>query len=102
MPDQPGSYDFIYVHTDIPEGMTIHEWHEQRAAERAAQRELERAARRRAHTGAADRAGARVRTRPGHRSGLCCEHVSTGAPKPCCGSPSVAADTLVPPCRRLT
>ena len=33
MPDQP-SYDFVYVHTDIPEGMTIREWRAQRAMER--------------------------------------------------------------------
>ena len=28
-----GPYDFVYVHTDIREGMTIREWR-QRAAER--------------------------------------------------------------------
>lgn len=33
MPDQP-SYDFVYVRTDIPEGMTIREWRAQRAMER--------------------------------------------------------------------
>jgi hypothetical protein len=34
---EPGSrYDFVYVHTDIPEGMTIREWREQRAVERQA------------------------------------------------------------------
>ena len=33
MPDRP-PYDFMYVHTDIPEGMTIREWCAQRAASR--------------------------------------------------------------------
>jgi hypothetical protein len=33
------SYNFVYVHTDIPEGMTIREWRAQRAAERTAIRE---------------------------------------------------------------
>ena len=33
MPEQP-PYDFVYVHTDIPEGMTIREWRAQRAASR--------------------------------------------------------------------
>ncbi len=46
MTDRRGSYDFIYVHTDIPEGMTIREWRAQRAVEREAQRRQERAARR--------------------------------------------------------
>ena len=36
MPDAGGPHDFTYVHTDIPEGMTIREWRAQRAAERAA------------------------------------------------------------------
>ena len=31
MPDRP-PYDFMYVHTDIPEGLTIREWCAQRAA----------------------------------------------------------------------
>jgi hypothetical protein len=30
-----GPYDFVYVHTEIPEGMTIREWRAQRATERA-------------------------------------------------------------------
>lgn len=42
----PGPYDFVYVHTDIPEGMTIREWRTQRAAELATARREERAARR--------------------------------------------------------
>ncbi len=46
MSDQPVSHDFVYVHTDILEGMTIREWRAQRAAEREAQRQQERAARR--------------------------------------------------------
>jgi hypothetical protein len=29
-----GSCDFLYVHTDIPEGMTIREWRAERAASR--------------------------------------------------------------------
>lgn len=41
-----GPYDFVYVHTDIPEGMTIREWRAQRAADHAAARERQRAARR--------------------------------------------------------
>jgi len=39
-------YDFVYVHTDIPEGMTMREWRGQRAVEREAQRQQDRAARR--------------------------------------------------------
>ena len=32
---EPGlSYDFVYVHSGIPEGMTIREWRARRAAER--------------------------------------------------------------------
>lgn len=46
MTERRGSYDFVYVHTDIPEGMTIREWRAQRAVEREAQRQQERAARR--------------------------------------------------------
>lgn len=46
MAGQP-SYDFVYVHTDIPEGMTIREWRAQRAAERAAEQQAARDARRR-------------------------------------------------------
>jgi hypothetical protein len=47
MPDQPDSYDFVYVDTEIPAGMTIREWRRQRATERTAQRKAEREARRR-------------------------------------------------------
>jgi hypothetical protein len=46
MADRP-SYDFVYVHTDIPQGMTIREWRAHRAAEHAAERQAARAARRR-------------------------------------------------------
>jgi hypothetical protein len=46
MTDLPVSHDFGYVHTDIPEGMTIREWRAQRAADRAAARLAARAARR--------------------------------------------------------
>jgi hypothetical protein len=46
MPDQPVSHDFGYVHTDIPAGMTIREWRDHRAAERAAERGTARAERR--------------------------------------------------------
>ena len=42
MTDEPVSHDFVYVHTDIPAGMTIREWRAQRAAERAARRALRR------------------------------------------------------------
>ena len=47
MPDAGGSHDFVYVHTDIPEGMTIRKWRAQRAAERAATQAAEREQRRR-------------------------------------------------------
>jgi hypothetical protein len=36
MADPPVSHDFVYVHTDIPAGMTIREWRAHRAAERGA------------------------------------------------------------------
>src|SRR5215211_6671341 len=42
MTDEPVSHDFVYVHTDIPEGMTIREWRAQRAADRAAARRAAR------------------------------------------------------------
>jgi hypothetical protein len=38
MTGRGNSYNFVYVHTEIPEGMTIREWRAQRAAERAAMR----------------------------------------------------------------
>ena len=38
MTDEPTSHDLVYVHTDIPEGMTIREWRAQRAVDRAAAR----------------------------------------------------------------
>ena len=41
-----GDYDFVYVHTDIPEGMTIREWRAERAARAAALRGAQRRARR--------------------------------------------------------
>lgn len=41
------SYDFVYVHSDIPEGMTIRAWRTQRAADDVARRTAARAARRR-------------------------------------------------------
>ena len=31
MPDRPNAHDFLYVHTDIPPGMTIAQWRAQRA-----------------------------------------------------------------------
>jgi hypothetical protein len=34
MPGQ-ASHDFVYVHTDVPEGMTIREWHAHLAAQLA-------------------------------------------------------------------
>ena len=36
MADRLGSHDFVYVHTDIPAGMTLPEWRAQRAAGRPA------------------------------------------------------------------
>jgi hypothetical protein len=45
MPDQP-PYDFVYVHTDIREGMTIGEWRAERAARVAQHRAAQRRARR--------------------------------------------------------
>jgi hypothetical protein len=42
MAERPGSHDFVYVHTDIPEGMTIREWRRERAAARQATRPLRR------------------------------------------------------------
>jgi hypothetical protein len=50
MPDAGGHRDFIYVHTDIPEGMTIREWRAQRAAERAATQASQREQRQRRRT----------------------------------------------------
>jgi len=47
MPDAGGPHDFIDVHTDIPEGMTIREWRAQRAAGRAATQAAEWEERRR-------------------------------------------------------
>lgn len=46
MTDVSGPYDFVYVQTDVPEGMTIREWRAQRAADRAAARQKQHAARR--------------------------------------------------------
>jgi hypothetical protein len=42
MTDESFSHDFVYVHTDIPEGMTIREWRRDRAADRAVTRRLRR------------------------------------------------------------
>ena len=36
MTQPSGPYDFVYVHTDIPEGITIRRWRAQRAAQREA------------------------------------------------------------------
>jgi hypothetical protein len=55
MPDAGGPHDFIYVHTDIPEGRTIREWRAQRAAERAATQAAEREQRRRRRAATAQR-----------------------------------------------
>lgn len=74
--EQARAYDFVYVHTDIPEGMTIREWRAQRAAARS---ERERAARRRrvraaltaprafANARAIARTGAAIISRPARR-----------------------------------
>jgi hypothetical protein len=42
MSEPTRAHDSVYVHTDIPEGMTIREWRAQRAGELAARREAER------------------------------------------------------------
>jgi hypothetical protein len=34
MTERPGSHDLLYVHSDIPAGMTIREWRAQRIVER--------------------------------------------------------------------
>ena len=34
MADRPNAHDFLYVHTDIPPGMTIAQWRAQRATSR--------------------------------------------------------------------
>jgi hypothetical protein len=81
MPDRLHAHDFVYVQTDIPEGMTIRDWRARRGAERAAQRERERAARRRrvrasltalglafARARAIARSSAAIISRPAHRS----------------------------------
>ena len=34
MSDRPNAHDFLYVHTDIPPGMTIAQWRAQRATSR--------------------------------------------------------------------
>jgi hypothetical protein len=47
MPSPTGPYDFVYEHTDIPEGVTIREWRAQRAAQRLAMQESARQERRR-------------------------------------------------------
>jgi hypothetical protein len=39
------SHDFVYVHTDIPAGMTIREWRAHRAAERGDARAAHRSRR---------------------------------------------------------
>ncbi len=46
MSDQPDSYNFVYVHIDIPADMTIREWRAHCIAERASECEAEREARR--------------------------------------------------------
>lgn len=61
MPDTGGPYDFVYVDTDIPEGMTIREWRLQRTAERERLRAQNRVARRASRPQArSDRRDARV------------------------------------------
>ena len=48
MTDEPPCHHFAYVHADIPQGMTIRQWHRQRAIDRHARKVAERDARRRA------------------------------------------------------
>jgi hypothetical protein len=45
MADPPLSHDFVYIHTDIPAGMTIGDWRAHRAAERGAARAARRSRR---------------------------------------------------------
>jgi hypothetical protein len=47
MPRPTGRHDFVYVHTDIPAGLTIRQWRAQRAGERRAAEEVARELRRR-------------------------------------------------------
>jgi hypothetical protein len=47
MPRTCGPHEFVYVHTDIPEGMTIREWRARRAAERLVMHEAARRERQR-------------------------------------------------------
>ena len=46
MPEPLKPYDFVYVHTDIPEGMTIREWRAERAGRATRLRDAQRRARR--------------------------------------------------------
>jgi hypothetical protein len=55
MPDAGGPHDLIYLHTDIPEGMTIREWRAQRAGQRAATQAAEREERRQRRAATAQR-----------------------------------------------
>ena len=55
MPEPAGSHDFVYVHTDIPEGMTIREWRAQRAADASRRRSAPREQRRRRRAGSCRR-----------------------------------------------
>jgi hypothetical protein len=48
-------HSFVYVHTDLPPGMTIGEWRERRAAERSAIKTAAREQRRRRRPGAIGR-----------------------------------------------
>ena len=93
MPNRP-PYDFVYVHTDIPEGMTIRQWRAQRAASRPAASGWSlrvRARRMRESAIGVWRAGARalaapriarvrVRVRPRHRAPRPAAPPSPGAP----------------------
>jgi DNA processing protein len=68
-----GEYDFAYVYTDIPEGMTIRAWRAQRTTDRATARDTQRAARRARSCEAAPtdrRTGSRDRHRDRNRHGL--------------------------------
>ncbi len=70
MARQPGLYDFVYVDTDIPAGMTIREWRAQRTAERVAQRAAEREARRGSSRTRLLDAGVGRRLRPSGRTSV--------------------------------
>jgi hypothetical protein len=91
MRDQLAAHDFVYVHTDIPAGITIRAWRAKRAAECAARRQQER------QGGWARRWWRRGSSPAGWLRRYANWPVSSPS-----RSLSATADTLVPPGRRLT